>query len=175
MPARSWSRIAIDRRIVLRLLEQFRGDTPELAHPHAGRRVAHQQLPIDEPFRLRIRADDRGGQQNGHGQTFIDRAPRASAISQCPIRIEARSARRARLALPRPAPAPRISQSRNKFQDAEGSLLLAGSVSRRRARTVRATRTARTTTRSSTGHGRGNASRRGSPGRRRAAPCSSGS
>ena len=47
------------RGIVLRLLEQFGGDTPELPHPHARRGIRGEQRSVDEPFRLRIRADDR--------------------------------------------------------------------------------------------------------------------
>ena len=63
------------RGVVLRLLEQFGGDTPELPHPHARRRIRGEQRSVDEPFRLRIRADDRCRKQcSGHHH----RTPRVS-------------------------------------------------------------------------------------------------
>jgi hypothetical protein len=51
------------RGIVLRLLEKIGGDAPELPHPHARWRIRGEQRSIDEPLRLRVRADDRCRQQ----------------------------------------------------------------------------------------------------------------
>ncbi len=51
------------RRIVLGLFEEFGRDAPELAHPDPRRRAGAEQSPIDQPVRLRVRADERGRQQ----------------------------------------------------------------------------------------------------------------
>ena len=48
------------RRIVLRLLEPRLGDPPQI-EPHP-RHAFRQQLTVDQPVRLRIAADNRGGQ-----------------------------------------------------------------------------------------------------------------
>ncbi len=55
-----------DGRVVLRLLEKFRGDAPQFAGAHARRKAARQFRAIDEPLRLRVAADDGGG-EHFHG------------------------------------------------------------------------------------------------------------
>ena len=54
------------RGIVLCLLEKLGGDAPELPHPHTRRGIGGEQRSVDQPLRLRIRADDRCRKQFSH-------------------------------------------------------------------------------------------------------------
>ena len=42
------------RRVILRLFQEFRRDTPEIAEAHARRRDRAQALAIDQPIGLRV-------------------------------------------------------------------------------------------------------------------------
>ena len=56
------------RRRFLRLFQMLGRDAPHLMRTHAGRQAVHQIVPVDEPVRLRIAADDGGGQYTlAHG------------------------------------------------------------------------------------------------------------
>ena len=50
-------------RVVLRLVKQFGRDPPQLLGPYPWREPAGELFPIDQPLRLGIGADERGGKQ----------------------------------------------------------------------------------------------------------------
>ena len=49
--------------VVLRLVEEFRRDAPQFLRAHPRRKAAGELLAVDQPFGLRIGADQRGWQQ----------------------------------------------------------------------------------------------------------------
>ncbi len=51
-------------RVVLGLLEELRGNAPELARPHARRETARELRPVDEPVGLGVGPDQGGGQEH---------------------------------------------------------------------------------------------------------------
>ena len=51
------------RGVVLRLLQPFGRDPPQLLRAHARRKAPGELLAVDQPFRLRIGPDQRGGKQ----------------------------------------------------------------------------------------------------------------
>ena len=55
-----------ERGVVLRLFEPFGRHPPQLQRPHPRREAAGELLPVDQPVRLRIRADERGRKQLVH-------------------------------------------------------------------------------------------------------------
>jgi hypothetical protein len=52
------------RRVVLRLLQVIRIDPPQLPGPYPWREPAGQPGAVDQPVRLRVAADDLGGEQS---------------------------------------------------------------------------------------------------------------
>ena len=58
------------RGIVLRLIQIFRRDPPQLLRAHARRKAAGELLAVDQPFRLGVGADERSGQKRQrHGDS----------------------------------------------------------------------------------------------------------
>ena len=55
-----------DGRVVLRLLEERRRDAPDLGRVDARHALRAQRLGVDQPFRLRIAADDGRGEESLH-------------------------------------------------------------------------------------------------------------
>ena len=71
------------RGVVLRLLENIGGDAPELPHPHARRGIRGEQRSVDQPLRLRIRADDRCRKQlSVHQRSILSWTLRCSMIRE---------------------------------------------------------------------------------------------
>ena len=56
--------------VVLRLLEPFRRDAPQLLRPHARREAAGELLAVDQPVGLRVGADERGRKEFWHDDSF---------------------------------------------------------------------------------------------------------
>src|SRR5262249_52235253 len=54
------------RGIILRLFEMLGRDPPQLARAYPRGHLAGESRPVDQPFGLRIRADQRGGKQCWH-------------------------------------------------------------------------------------------------------------
>ena len=65
-----------ERGVVLRLIEKFRRDPPQLLGAHARRKPAGELLAVDQPIRLRVGADQRGRQSSGNA---LRRPPRILA------------------------------------------------------------------------------------------------
>ena len=63
-----------DRRVVLRLGQEGLGDPPEFARAHARRKSPGELLAVDQPFRLRIAAHERGRKQHGPPFCLTDRS-----------------------------------------------------------------------------------------------------
>ena len=91
------------RGVVLRLVEKFRRDPPQLLGAHARRKAAGELLAVDQPVRLRVGADQRGRQQ---GQRHCVRLRSWPGLSRHPAyehiaRPQRSSPARARHAAPR--------------------------------------------------------------------------
>src|SRR5207244_13601313 len=54
------------RGVVLRLREMRLGDAPQLLRAHARREAAGELLAVDQPFGLRVTADQRGRKKHRH-------------------------------------------------------------------------------------------------------------
>jgi hypothetical protein len=61
-----------ERGVVLRLLEPLRRHPPQLARAHPRWKPSGELLAVDQPFRLRVGADQRGGKQRKrHGVSSL--------------------------------------------------------------------------------------------------------
>src|SRR5206468_12320372 len=63
-----------ERRVILRLFQPFRRYPPEFACPGPGRKPRREPVTVDQPSRLRIRADKGCRQKSAsHGRQVVSR------------------------------------------------------------------------------------------------------
>src|SRR5882672_5608360 len=72
------------RRVLQRLGEKRLGDAPQLFRAHARRKAPGELLPVDQPLRLRVAADERGRKQHAQGFSPWNSFSRPSLVPGLP-------------------------------------------------------------------------------------------
>ena len=68
-------------RVALGLLQVVRGHPPQLAGPDPGREPAAQPRPVDQPVRLRVTADQGGGEEHDSHNVRLADGAQPGAVS----------------------------------------------------------------------------------------------